>query len=103
MDGPTKKVHCSCLARLGVSAMNRLVMLAAALLLSACAASGSVQLTSASSPAVDSTKSGSVEVSTALADKIDTTDALKRAIVAQIVSKKVFKSVTDGDGVDYSR
>lgn len=70
-------------------------------LVSACAASGSVQTLSAQAPAVDSSKAGAVEVSTALPDKADSADALKRAIVSQLVNKKVFKSVTDIDASDY--
>ena len=70
-------------------------------LLSACAASGSVQTLSAQAPAVDSAKAGAVEVSTALQDKADSADALKKAIVAQLIGKKVFKSVTDIDASDY--
>lgn len=70
-------------------------------LVSACAASGSVQTLSSQAPAVDSSKAGAVEVSTALPDKADSADALKRAIVSQLVNKKVFKSVTDIDASDY--
>lgn len=70
-------------------------------LLSACAASGSVQTLSANPPAIDSSKAGAVEVTTALSDKVDSADALRRAIVAQLVNKKVFKSVTEASSSDY--
>ena len=82
--------------------MRRII--AAALMvgfLSACAASGSIQTLSGSAPAVHSAKSGAVEVSTSLPDKSETVAALKAAITAQLVNKRMFKSITDGDSSDY--
>lgn len=81
--------------------MKRVIAILCASFLSACAASGSVQKLSASAPAVDSAASGAVEVSTALPDKADSAEALKRAIVAQLVTKKVFKNVSDLSSADY--
>ncbi len=81
--------------------MNRLPILAFALLLSACAASGSVQMKPAGFSAVDSKKSAAVEVTSSVADKADTATALKQAIVAQLASKNVFKAITTADAADY--
>lgn len=82
--------------------MKRIILvILTAGVLSACAASGSIQTLSANTPAVDSAKSGGVEVSTVLPDKADSATALKSAIVAQLINKKVFKSVTDVNSSDY--
>lgn len=80
--------------------MNRFLIVAMGLLLSACAASGSVQGTSANPPVLDSAKAGAVEVATALPNTNESVDALKSALISQIVNKKVFKSI-DADGADY--
>ena len=69
--------------------------------LSGCAASSSIQPVQGNAPAVDSAKSGAVEVSTSLPGKSETAAALKAAIAAQLVSKRVFKSVADAATSDY--
>lgn len=82
--------------------MFRLLLSAVlAMALSACAASGSVQTISADRAQVDSARAVTVDVTSRLAGKGDTVDALRNAIVAQLVSKKVFKSVTDMDAARY--
>lgn len=81
--------------------MNRLLILAVALLLSACAASGSIQVTSSVPASIDSAKSGAVDVATSVAGKTETADALQKAIISQLLSKNVFKSVTATDQSDY--
>jgi len=69
--------------------------------LSACAASGSIQTLSRDVPTVDSTKSGAVEVTTSLPNKSETVAAFRAAVAAQIINKRVFKSVANGDSSDY--
>lgn len=82
--------------------MKQMVLAAlAAMFLSACAASGSIQTLSASAPAVDSSKTGGVEVSTSLPDQSDSLTAFRSAIVAQLVNKKVFQSVGDANNSEY--
>jgi hypothetical protein len=81
--------------------MKRILIVALAFFLSACASSGSIKTTSLAPVAVDSAKSGAVNVVTAVAGREATADALKNAIISQLLSKKVFNSVVAEGQSDY--
>ena len=81
--------------------MNRLLTLAVVAFFSAWVATGAVDVKAAGLTALDGKKSAGVEVTSAVPDKAESANALKQAIVAQLVSKNVFKALTASNAADY--
>lgn len=67
--------------------------LVALALLAGCAAGGAVQQTSATSVAVDSTKTGGVVVKSSVKDRESVVEGLRQAINNQLLNKRVFASL----------